>query len=358
MPDLFEPLTLPRGPAMKNRLMLAPLTNQQSHADGRLSEDELHWLTMRAQGGFGLVMTAASHVQSVGQGFAGQIGIFGDEHLEGLTRLASAIREHGALSSVQLHHAGYRSPKEIVGTPVGPSDDAESGARGLSTSEVESLRDDFICAAQRAEKAGFDGVEVHGAHGYVLAQFLSAELNRREDRYGGSAENRARLLFEVVDGIRSACRPDFQVGVRLSPERFAQSLPEIRDVAAELLRGGAIDYLDLSLWDVSKEPDDEAFKGASLMSHFTGLPRGETRLGAAGKVMSAKTAREVLASGCDFVTIGRAAILRHDFPERVRQNADYDSPPLPVSEAHLHGEGVGPAFIGYLSGWPNFVAKD
>ncbi len=191
--SLFEPLELSRGPRWRNRFMLAPLTNQQSHPDGRMSDEEYRWLTMRSTGGFGLVMTAASHVQHAGQGFAGQIGVFGDEHLEGLTRMAAGIKAGGAISSLQLHHAGSRSPRELVGVPLAPSDDAESGARALTTAEVEQLRDDFIAAAKRAEKAGFDGVEVHGAHGYILAQFLSGEINPRDDRYGGSLENRARL---------------------------------------------------------------------------------------------------------------------------------------------------------------------
>src|ERR1700742_3409192 len=107
---LFQPLTLARGPAMKNRFMLAPLTNQQSHPDGVMSEEEFDWLTLRAKGGFGMVLTAASPIQAVGQGFPGQIGAFGDQHLEGLTRLAAAIKAHGALSCLQLHHAGNRTP--------------------------------------------------------------------------------------------------------------------------------------------------------------------------------------------------------------------------------------------------------
>ncbi len=268
---LFEPMSLAHGPAMKNRFMLAPLTNQQSHADGRLSDEEFHWLTMRAAGGFGLTMTCAAHVQAKGQGFAGQLGIFGDEHLEGLTRLAATIKKYGSVASAQLHHAGNRAPKDLVGTPVCPSDDAKSGARALTLAEVEQLRDDFIAAAKRAEKAGFDGIEVHGAHGYILAQFLSAEVNHRDDRYGGSLENRARIVFEIIDGIRSACRPDFQIGLRLSPERFGLKLAEIREVAAEVLRQGKIDYLDMSLWDVFKEPVEEEFQGRTLMSYFTEL---------------------------------------------------------------------------------------
>lgn len=352
---LFEPLSLARGPAMKNRFMLAPLTNLQSHADGTLSDDEYRWLTMRAAGGFALVVTAASHVQKAGQGFAGQIGVFGDGHLEGLTRLAAGIKAHGANAAVQLHHAGNRSPTELVGTPVGPSDDAKTGARALTTSEVGALRDDFIAAARRAEKAGFDAVEVHGAHGYILSQFLSPEINRRDDRYGGSLANRARVLFEIIDGIRAACRPDFQLGLRLSPERFGLQLMEIREVAAQVLAEGRIDYLDLSLWDVTKEPNEEAHKGRSLLSYFIDLPRGNVRLAAAGKVMSARTALGVIEAGCDFVVIGRAAVLRHDFPERVRRDAAYESPALPVTSQHLVEEGLGPAFVDYMRSWPGFV---
>ena len=221
MTDLFAPLSLQHGPAMKNRFMLAPLTNTQSHPDGTLSDDEFAWLTYRAEGGFGLTMTCAAHVQAAGQGFPGQLGVFGDQHLPGLSRLAAAIKAHGSIASVQLHHAGMRSPKELIGqAPLCPSEDAETGARALTLPEVEQLRDDFIAAAVRAQTAGFDGVEIHGAHGYVLCQFLSPTINRREDRYGGSPENRARIVREIIDGIRSACHPDFHLGIRLSPERF------------------------------------------------------------------------------------------------------------------------------------------
>jgi 2,4-dienoyl-CoA reductase-like NADH-dependent reductase (Old Yellow Enzyme family) len=355
---LFEPLSFARGAPMKNRFMLAPLTNQQSHADGRLSDEEFHWLTMRAQGGFGLTMTAAAHVQAAGQGFPGQVGIFSDDHLEGLTRLATALRAAGSLSAVQLHHAGNRSPKDLVGTPLCPSDHAETGARGLTLPEVEQLRDDFIAAAKRAEKAGFDGIEVHGAHGYVLAEFLSAEINRRDDRYGGTVENRSRIIFEIIDGIRATCRPDFQIGLRLSPERFGLKLAEIRDVAAEALRQEKIDYLDMSLWDVAKEPVEEEHQGRTLMRYFTDLPRGNVRLGVAGKIMSAKAAVEVLEAGCDFALIGRAAILRHDFPERIRRDAAYVSPSLPVTAQHLRDEGLSTSFVDYMKGWPGFVEAE
>jgi 2,4-dienoyl-CoA reductase-like NADH-dependent reductase (Old Yellow Enzyme family) len=352
--DLFSPLTLAHGPALKNRFMLAPLTNLQSHPDGTLSEDEFRWLTLRAKGGFGLTMTCAAHVQAVGQGFPGQLGIFGDQHIAGLTRLATEIKHNHSVAAVQLHHAGNRSPKDLVGTPVSASDDPETGARGLSLGEVEQLVEDFVAAAVRAEKAGFDGVEIHGAHGYILAQFLSPEINKREDRYGGSVENRARIVNEIIDGVRARTRPDFQVGLRLSPERFGLKLADIVETAREILAAGKIDYLDMSLWDVFKEPVEEEFKGRSLMSYFTELPRGGVRLGVAGKVTSPAIAAQMLANGADYVLIGRAAILHHDFPERAK-DASFTPVALPVTAEYLTNEGLGPAFVKYMATWPGFV---
>ena len=129
--DLFEPLSFAHGPAMKNRFMLAPLTNLQSHPDGRLSDDEFNWLTLRAKGGFGLTMTCAAHVQQVGQGFPGQLGVFGDQHLEGLTRLAAAIKAQGSraarlsdletpsvVQQVSLARRVEGSSFEVIGGPI------------------------------------------------------------------------------------------------------------------------------------------------------------------------------------------------------------------------------------------------
>lgn len=354
---LSQPMTLPRGPAWKNRFMLAPLTNQQSHEDGTLSNDEYNWLVARAKGGFGMVMTAAAHVQRVGQGFVGQIGAFGDEHLAGLARLAEGIRANGAVSSVQLHHAGSRSDKAVVSHPVSASDVEAAGARGLSTDEVKALRDDFVAAAVRAEKAGFDGVEVHGAHGYILAEFLSPELNRRDDAYGGSPENRARLVLEIIDGIRASCGPQFQLGLRVSPERFGQKLLEIRALIGKVLDEGKLDYVDLSLWDVRKTANDAEGEGRPLIDWFMDLPRGDTKVGVAGKILSAADCAWVIEKGCDFAAIGRGAILRHDFADRVLEDASYRSPDLPVTEQHLLDEALSPTFVHYMKNWKGFVAE-
>jgi 2,4-dienoyl-CoA reductase-like NADH-dependent reductase (Old Yellow Enzyme family) len=356
MSNLFQPLQFKSGSSLKNRFMLAPLTNTQSHADGRLSDDEYHWLTMRAKGGFGLTMTCAAHVQAVGQGFPGQLGIFGDEHLEGLTRLAQGIKNENSLAVVQLHHAGMRSPAELIGqAPVCPSDHPETGATGLSTAAVEQLIEDFICAAERAEKAGFDGVEIHGAHGYILAQFLSGTINQRQDQFGGSIENRMRPITEIIEGVRSRCRPDFLLGLRLSPERFDVHLPDIIEVAKVILAAGKIDFLDMSLWDSFKEPEDEAFKGRSLLSYFTELERGDVALGIAGKLRNPDEVNRAMAAGIDFIMLGRAAILHHDFPLQMQADQNFTPVRNPVSADYLRAEGLGEAFITYMSGWKGFV---
>jgi 2,4-dienoyl-CoA reductase-like NADH-dependent reductase (Old Yellow Enzyme family) len=338
-------------------MMLAPLTNQQSHADGTLSDAEYRWLTMRAQGGFALTMTCAAHVQKGGQAFPGQLGIWSDFHLPGLNRLASAIRASGSLSAVQLHHGGRRTEPDLSGEPrLAPWDDSETGATALTTGQVERLRDDFIAAAVRAERAGFDGVELHGAHGYMLCSFLDADNNNRTDRYGGGFDNRSRLLFEIIDGIRTQTGPAFQLGVRISPERFGIPLSEARELARRLLATAQLDYLDLSLWDVFKAPAEEAYVGTELIDHFVDLPRHGTAVGVAGKITTAPQAQKCLDRGADFVLIGRGAVLHHDFPNRALADPSFAARPLPVARDILASEGLSPGFIDYMGNWKGFVA--
>ena len=354
---MFEPVTFNHGPAMKNRFMLAPMTNTQSYRDGCLSDVELNWIEMRAKGGFGATMSAAAHVQANGQGFPGQLGIFSDDHIVGLTRMARMIKAHDSIAIIQLYHAGNRAPTTIIGeTPVCPSDDPEYSARALTTREVEMLAESFFVAAERAEAAGFDGVEVHGAHGYILSQFLSPEVNQRTDQYGGCLENRCRIIFDIIDGIRSRCRPDFNLSIRLSPERYDLHLAEVVEVAQRLMSENAIEFLDMSLWDCFKQPEEEAFQGRNLLSYFAELDRGNVKLGVAGKINSVKTAQECLDQGVDFVLLGRSAILHHDFPLQAQARDDFQAIPLPVSKNYLRGEGRGEDFLVYISSFKGFVA--
>lgn len=341
---------------MKNRFMLAPMTNQQSHENGQLSDEEFNWLTLRAKGQFGLVMTCASHVQEIGKGFPGQLGIFGNQHIEGHKRLASELKSHGALAVIQLHHAGMRSPKEIIGQqPVCPSDNEKTGARALAHHEVVQLREDFINAAIRSKECGYDGVEVHGAHGYILTQFLSAQINLREDEYGGSLENRSRILFEIIKGIREKCGKDFLLGVRLSPERFGMNLDEVKTICQQLDDLGLVDFLDISLWDSFKMPEDEKYQDQSLLEHFTGLRLQHAKLTVAGKILSGEDVHKILDAGVDFVSIGRSGIIHHDFAQRVIENPNFNPEPTPVSAEHLKQEGLSDTFIDYMRKWPDFV---
>ena len=362
MNNMNDKVEFPCGISMKNRFMLAPLTNTQSDEDGCLSDEEFHWLRMRAQGGFGLTMSCASHVQCIGKGFTGQLGIFSDKHINGLQRLTDAIKSHGSLAVAQLHHAGMRSPASLIGTqPVCPSYHQESNARALSLDEVKFLRDDFIRAAVRAKKSGYDGVEIHGAHGYILCQFLSADINKRQDDYGGSLENRSRIIFEIIEGVRASCGSNFLVGVRLSPERFGVRLREIKAVCQALIHQQMIDFLDLSLWDVFKKPveigeeDEKVKQPKSLLEHFLTLDYQNVKLTVAGKINTAQDVSHILNTGVDFVGIGRAAILHHDFPRHVMQNPHFTPIKLPVSKTYLKQEGLSEKFINYMRAWKGFV---
>ena len=358
MNKLNNSIVFPCGLSMKNRFMLAPLTNTQSFEDGTLSNDEFLWLTLRAKGNFGITMSCASHVQEIGKGFPGQLGIFDNKHIDGLKRLTDEIRKYESLSVAQLHHAGMRSPEEIIGeSPVCPSADEKTKSRSLSNEEVNFLRDDFINAAIRAKKSGYDGIELHGAHGYILCQFLSSSINKREDEYGGSLENRSRIIFEIIDGIRSECGKDFLLGIRLSAERFGIKLTESKTLCQKLIDDGKIDFLDISLWDSFKDPVEEEHKDKTLLQHFTELNRKEILLTVAGNIRNGEDVDKIISSDVDFVTIGRAAILHHDFPNKVLENHNFIPIDTPSPKEHLRKEGLSEKFIEYLKVFKGFVEE-
>lgn len=353
--QLTTPLEMPRGPRLPNRMLLAPLTNQQSNSDGTASEADLHWIDLVSAGGHSMVMTCAAHVQSNGIAFPGQLGIFDDRHLPGLIAIADNIRRHGAVSSVQLHHGGVRSLGGVHGEKVGPSDIAELGVRGLSLAEVEGLRDDFIRAAVRAQRAGFDGVEIHGAFGWVITQFLTTLYNHRTDRYGGTLENRSRLLFEIAEGIRQATGDNFQIGLRLSLERYNIKVAEMRDVFIEAIARDAVDYLDIAPWDVDVRTSEPGFEGRRVLEVFTELPRRGIPVGASGGLFSAKRAQAVLDAGCDFVMLARASIGQPNFPLSVARDSAHVLP-TPIRRSTLEDHGLSKAFIDYASGYRDFAS--
>lgn len=359
---LFEPYTFHCGARAKHRIALAPLTNQQSYPNGVCSPQEQQWLERRAQGDFALVMTCAAHVCATGQGFSGQLGCFSDEQLPGLSELATAINRHGALSLVQLYHGGARSPANLTGQqPISATAWTEDkpdvdSPRAATTLEIEQLIDDFCAAARRVQRAGFHGVELHGAHGYLLSQFLSRLRNTRTDGWGTTLAGRARLLRHIVQRIRSETPKPFIVGIRLSPEELPSApgldLDDTLQVAQWLAEDGA-DFIDLSLWNYQrktlKRPEEHP-----LPLFRAALPR-EVALCAAGAIWSRADAQAVLELGADFVSLGRAAIVDPDWPRHTRE-PHFEPRRAPLTPQQYRQNGLSDAFIQYLRGFKGMVA--
>lgn len=206
---------------IKNRIVMPPMATGYASEDGSVTERLIAYYEERAKGGPGLIIVEISCIDApVGRGLARQIGIDRDSFIPGLARLATAIKRHGARAAIQLHHAGRQTSSRLTGfKPVAPSPipgrDGEV-PNELTLEEIKRLVSCFAEAAWRARGAGFDGVEIHGAHGYLVSQFLSPLSNRRQDEYGGSLENRARFLVEVIRAIRSRLGRDYPVWCRLS----------------------------------------------------------------------------------------------------------------------------------------------
>ena len=346
---------------VRNRTWLAPLTNQQSHDDGSVSDDELEWLAMRARGGFGVVETCAAHVARDGQGWAGELGVFDDRLVPGLTRLASTIRDAGALGIVQLFHGGLRAPAALIGeTPwtATARSDTEPYAREATLADIARVKDQFRDAAVRAHAAGFAGVELHGAHGYLLCQFLSSTMNARDDEWGGSLDGRARLLRETLRAVRSAVPASFAVGVRLSPEDFGYArgldLDESLQVARWLTDDGA-DFIHISLWDAQantqKRPEEHA------IPLFRAALPDDVALIVSGAVWTRDDAEALLRRGATAVAIGRAAIANPRWATGVADELWLPRrPPLTIDE--LRERGLNATFAGYMRRWKGFVADD
>ena len=361
---LFEPITFPCGTSAPNRVALAPLTNQQSGEDGVLSDDELRWIERRAAGGFGIVETCAAHVSADGKGFEGQLGVWSDAHLPGLRRLAGAIAGHGALGLVQIYHGGVRAPSRLTGQqPWSASAFTEDKPgfevpRAASEDDLARVLDDFVLAARRSAEAGFGGVEIHAAHGYLFSQFLSRALTLRGEAWGGDLAGRARLLREAMRRIRAATPRGFVVGVRLSPEDFGHArgldLDESVQVAAWLAEDGA-DFIHLSLWDYRKNsakyPDEHP-----LPRFRRGLPAG-LPIVAAGAIWTPADAEAVLGLGADVVALGRAASLNPDWPRQARVPG-FEPVRGPLSPAALAARAVGEPFVAYLRRFRGMVADE
>ena len=350
----------------KNRVALAPMTNTQSGSDGTASSNEIAWLERRAEGGFGIIITCASHVEQSGQGWPGQMGIFSDALLPGLGTVAAGIRKHGSLGLVQLHHGGVRALKSLTGkvprsaVSIPQSETFPDGARALSPEEIQKIIQSFIFAAVRAEKAGFAGVELHGAHGYLLAQFFDRHLNTRHDEWGGTLENRLRMWIEIIRGIKRNCGPDFILAVRFSPENYGSGglypLQESFDLVDVLIEE-RVDLLHASLWDVFKMPADPDIQSPTTLEALARHVNARCPLMVAGKIWTLKDAEWAMDHGSDFIALGRVAIANPDWPQQLTgRTMPLHEPPYDVSL--LERQQVGSAFINYLRRWPNFIREE
>ena len=346
------PRVLPCGLALADDVALAPLTNTQSASDGTLSDDEFEWLRRRAAGGFRWVSTCAAFVSEDGHAWDGQLGISRDDHLPGLTRLAAALREHGANAVVQLHHGGPLASLAPNG-PVGTADG--DGLRGLTPAGIAAATQDFVRAALRAEQAGFSGVEVHGANGYLFTHFLSPLENPRTDAYGGDVAGRARFLRETVQAIREAVAPSFAVGVRLSPTdgwaKRGLTVADTAQVGAWLAEDGA-DFIHLSLGDAAGL--DPADPGRTVAQGMRASLPAAVPIFAAGGIATRDDLRRARAAGVDVGVVGKAAIPHPDWPV-VSRTDGWAPAPRPWSRDLLRAAAVGERFLDYISNFAGMV---
>jgi len=354
---LHQPITLRCGLVLPNRVALAPMTNLQSHADGLLGDDELSFLARRADGGFGLVQTCAAYVALDGKSWPGQLGVDRDACAPGLGRLAARLHAGGAACMVQLFHGGVRADRELTGEqPWSASTWTEDSPtfvapRPATLDDITRVIGQLADAAARVEAAGFDGVELHGAHGYLLSQFLSRTMNPRSDGWGGDLVGRARLVREVLRACRRRCSPRFAIGVRLSLEDFGNArgmdLDDNLQVARWLADDGA-DFIHASLWDVTRSTAKYPDRHPVTMLRDA-LPR-DVAVFACGKIWTHADAEAVLDKGADVIGLARAGILNPDWPR-----AAHIAQP-PITYAELRERAVSPVFADYLRRWKNFVA--
>lgn len=247
---------------LKNRLVMSPMGIGLANLDGTPSEDMIAFYEARAIGGAGLIIPEITRVNDVhGPGLLRQLSVTQDRHIEPLSRLATAIHKHGSKIFIQLHHPGRETVTALLGGQPTvsaseiPCKYLQQPTRALTTDEVKTLIGQFVDGAVRVQKAGCDGVQLHCAHGYLLQQFLSPYTNKRTDEYGGSFENRLRMVTEIIDGIRDKCGSDFPVGVRLTVEEFLDKTGVTEDYIhiqdgvkiAMALEGRGLDFIDVSV---------------------------------------------------------------------------------------------------------------
>jgi 2,4-dienoyl-CoA reductase-like NADH-dependent reductase (Old Yellow Enzyme family) len=252
MPGLFDPITI-GNLKLKNRIVMPPMANRMAGDDGAVLDRHIAHYAARAGAGVGLIVVEHAYIDRGGRAGETQLGIHDDRLIPGLRRLADAIRAGGAASAIQITHAGGRTTAAVAGgQPIAPSAVADplSGEtpRTLTVPEIAALTSAFATAAWRAAEAGFDIIEIHGAHGYLLGQFLSPLTNRRTDRYGGDLNGRLTFAREVTDAVKGAVGKGFPLFYRLGADDLTPGglHPEDGGQTARHLALAGIDVIDVS----------------------------------------------------------------------------------------------------------------
>ncbi len=250
MNELYSEIKI-RNTKIKNRIVMPPMVCPGfTGEDGFVSLKNVERYRDRARGGVGLIIVEATCINKTGRLSPAQLGLWSDEQITGFSRIANFCHDYDTKVLVQIHHAGLAVASSVPGEPVAPShfqglsrSNQNIKARAITLAEVTTLQDEYVAAAVRAQKAGLDGVELHGAHGYLISQFFSPLVNKREDDYGGSLVNRTRFATEIIAKIRQAVGSDFVISCRMGcDEPDLESSIQI----AQLLEKAGIDILHIS----------------------------------------------------------------------------------------------------------------
>lgn len=326
---LFQTYTLNNGVTIKNRLIVAPMTHFGSQADGLISDQERTFLSNRA-GDMGLFITAATLVQKDGKAFHGQPEATGEHCLDSLKETAQIIQKQGAKAILQIHHGGSKAMAELNRRDkISASASEEEGAREASAAEVEELIASFAQAADLAIRAGFDGVEIHGANGYLIQQFYSAQSNRRSDQWGGSLENRMRFPLAVVDAVVAVRdkhqRNDFIIGYRFSPEEAGEDGLTMTETGTliDALVQKPLQYLHVSLWEFDKKIRRGGNTAQTRMQFIHDRINGKLPLIGVGNLFTADDILAAFETGwAEFIALGKTVMINPNIATQIREGRE------------------------------------
>lgn len=318
------------GLQTRNRVVLSPMTLSVCEPGGYVSQDDIAFYKRRAKS-VGMVITGSAYVHPQGQAFANSFSVAEDDKVEGLRRLAQTIKDEGALAILQIYHGGRMVPPTLIeGKPVAPS--AVIGQHGnvveprpLKNSEIDDLMTQFLEAIRRAIKAGFDGVELHGANTYLIQQFCSPHSNIRTDKWGGSPNNRIRfsktLLKKAKHLVKQEADRPFLVGYRFSPEEIEDPGIELHDsmqLVEQLIRLG-VDYLHISSSNVWRPSLRNPQNTEPVIHQIIQKIDGRVPLIAVGNIQTYEDAQAVLEAGVPLFSLGRALLLEPDWTQKVSE---------------------------------------